>query len=601
MVRLLGILVALAALVHASPALAVDYAPAPPSGWHISQLSEPAWSYGPRFQDGVVVVSTGPADSRAFQAHCDVYRLRDEVSPGDSGAPATTVLRDCFQGVLFALDQGVILYGTQRPGTELDDQILDLYLRDLGSGAVTGLPLPTDLELNPNGPPRIDAGRVVWSQFGFQHEPEVMLYDIATGTAKKLSQGAEAQGAPDIDGDDVVWQAWNGVVHRVLYHNLSTGITRELAAGIPWTAALGPQVANGRVVWVTHEWIAPDDDRESLYLADLAAGTTQLVFSTPGSIEAALDGDLLVTSTRIGDEPLELVVRDLAAGTTRVLGDSLAPPLSFSVRDGMDAWEDVAPLPDDQGYLNRLLVYDSATGETVELAEGHGLWQPLVDRGRVLFVELVDSESSRLWLAEKEGTPLYDYYLDVAATDPYQEAILDFSERGLVSGYLTGTFRMFHPAYPLFRAQLAKILSNSLGLSVNEELTPSIPFTDLGPDDPGNLYPHEYVAAVGRAGLMQGYGANSFGPWNRLTRAQMVTVIVRALRALAPQSLETPPEGYVGSVLGVPAAHAENLRMAEFNGLLDGLQGFGPTWDVNDFARRGEVVQMLYEVQGAAE
>ena len=51
--------------------------------------------------------------------------------------------------------------------------------------------------------------------------------------------------------------------------------------------------------------------------------------------------------------------------------------------------------------------------------------------------------------------------------------------------------------------------------------------------------------------------------------------------------------GYVGTVHGAPTVHSTNLLIAEYNGLLDDLEGFGPSWDPNEFARRGEVVQLL--------
>ena len=190
-----------------------------------------------------------------------------------------------------------------------------------------------------------------------------------------------------------------------------------------------------------------------------------------------------------------------------------------------------------------------------------------------------------------------DVYLDVPADHPYRDAILDFSERGFVAGYLNGTFRTFHPGYPLLRAQMGKILSMSLGLSVYEEMSLA-PFGDLGLDDPGDLYPHEYAAAVYEAGLMQGYTDGGFGPWDRLTRAQMVTIVVRALRTRAPLTLANPPADYRGSLTGAPAVYAENLRAAEYNGLLDKIEGFGSSWYPNDYARRGEVIQLARERVG---
>lgn len=581
---------AMALLVSTAPpaAVASGFVPDPPDGWRIGELTEPAWSFHSSIGDGVAAVSTAPADSRAFQAHFDFYLLDRD----DAAGSAATVLRDYLQGLVFGLDGGLVLYGKQRPGTDLEEQILDLYVRDLGSGAVTKLPMGSGLELNPNGVPRIDRGHVVWSQFGFQHEPEIMMYDVAARSVRRLSQGDEAQGAPDIDGEDVVWQAWNGARHRILHCDLASGVVRELAAGISWTAGLSPQVDDGRAIWITHERVGALEERESLHLADLATGATRVVVTSPGHLEATLEGDLLVMATRIGDEPIRLVVRNLQTDTDAKLGDWFRPPLSFSIDDGMVAWEDVTPLPSGEGYDNRLLIFDSTTGKTTELASGRGLWRPVIDGRRVVFAESLDSVTGRLWVAEPEVASASDYYLDVPRDAPYRDAILDFTSGGFVSGYSAGAFRTFHADYPLLRAQLTKILVNALSLAVDEDMTCS--FADLGSDSAADLYPHEYVAAAVKAGLLKGYSTKEFGPWDQLTRAQMVTILVRAVQGLTTRTLIVPPEDYVGSVTGAPAVHAPNLLLAEYNGLLDDLIGYGPNWDPNSFARRGEVIELLY-------
>lgn len=596
-VMLLGAAVLVAS--PARPAQAVGYQPDPPAGWTVVPLTEPAWANEKAVGDGVVAVSTRPADVWAVDAWFDLYRLADDRGATPPAQPVTTILRDYLRGQVVTVDSGLVVYSSVRPGTDPAEGVFDIHIRDLGSGAITKLPVGA-----PNIPEIVaDAGRIVWSQWGFQHQPEIMLYDVATGTTTRLSEGPEAYRHPDIDGNDVVWQAWDGAEHRILHHDLATGVTRELAAGIPWMPELQPHVENGRVMWVQREWLdaAHTQWEEVLYLLDLATGTKEEVLSTGlpiAWVQAVLDGELLVTSVRQGDRPHDLVIRDLAAGTTRVLDDALEPPLSFSVDDGMVAWEDVTAhiAGGAETYHNRIMVFDAAAGTTRQLAVGSGLWQPRADNGRVVFTEWLDSENSRLWLATPDAAPPYDHFLDVPAASPYHEAILDFSAQGFVSGYLTGTFRTFHPAYPLLRAQLGKILSTSLGLAVDEQLSLPIPFRDLGADDPNDLYPHEYVAAATAAGLMQGYRPDAFGPWDRLTRAQMVTVVMRALETRAPHTLRMPPMGYVGTVHGAPTVRSTNLLLAEYNGLLDDLEGFGATWDPNEFARRGEVVQMLHGI-----
>jgi hypothetical protein len=74
-------------------------------------------------------------------------------------------------------------------------------------------------------------------------------------------------------------------------------------------------------------------------------------------------------------------------------------------------------------------------------------------------------------------------------------------------------------------------------------------------------------------------------------------MIVRAVKNVMPAgTLQTPPAGY-HSVFGVfDATHYPNMDVAEFNGLLDGLNGYGATWDPYADATRGEVAQIMWNV-----
>ena len=497
------------------------YVPDPPPGWSISLLGE-ARPADFRAEDGVLALPTGPLDERGWEQHYDFYRLTDQSSAG----PGATVLRDYIQGQLRDLDSGVALYRKARPGTAPDDPLFDLYARDLGSNRVTKLPVAPGTTAAGCA---VSGSTVVWSQWGFQHQPEILGYDLGLGAGFLISQNVDANGSPAIDGTDVVYDSWNGAQHRLLHYDLRTGETREVTAGIPGSTAVEAQVDSGRALWTERRWPGPEQYEETLYLADLRTHAKERIVSSTGILRAEVDGDLLVFSRQESSGAFVIEVRDLAAKTTKVLTGPDAVPGAFSVDEGSVVWQDVTRTSDGQGFDSRLKLYDALTGQVTELAAGGVLMQPVTDSGRVVFWEWDGPEHSRLWLAEKHEGPAPDFYLDVPASHPYRDAILDFTERGFVSGYLNGTFRTFHPGYPLLRAQMAKILSTSLGLSVYEEMSLA-PFGDLGPDDAGDLYPHEYAAAVYGAGLMQGYTNGDFGPWDRLTRAQMVTIVVRALR-----------------------------------------------------------------------
>ena len=121
------------------------------------------------------------------------------------------------------------------------------------------------------------------------------------------------------------------------------------------------------------------------------------------------------------------------------------------------------------------------------------------------------------------------------------------------------------------------------------------PFGDVqidGYDDP--LYPDNYVAVAAENEITVGTTSTTFSPWADISRAQVVTMIVRAaMDVLPPGLLNTPPDDYAGSLPDFTGVHAENLRVAEYNGLLDGLQGFGPSWNPYMPATRGETSQLL--------
>lgn len=578
------------------PELAPAAAASPPPGWHVTNLTPPTWAGQYLLRDGVLVASTELL-GRGEQILYDVYRLR---APGEGG-PVGTVLKGAVEGYVYALDEGLVVYGVTRPGTDPDAYMHDLYVRDLGSGATTKIPLPSDAILSPWGPPTVDGGIVVFSFYGGGREPEVTAFDTATGRLWTITPDPkEAHGSPFIDGDDVVWQAWNGQTHRVLHHDLRTGRTTQLAADLRWSPGLAPRVSDGRVVWVRGEWVTPVVREESVFLHDLRDGSTEMVDTVRGpraGATAQVSGDLLVTLLARDGVAFELAVRDLSTGSSRVLAE-LGPVDGGGVgpgtADGLFTWQESVELPGGSGYTGKILAYDAAGGTVETLAEGPRIGHPVTSLGRVVFSQWVDSVSSKLWLAERDDAPPYERFLDVPADAPYHDAILDFAARGLVAGYETGDLRTFHPRHPLRRAQLAKILVNALGLPVAEGMTP--PFRDLGPDPADDLYPHQYVAAATAAGLLKGYSATAFGPWAELTRAQMVTVLVRGVERLDAARLAEPPAWYTGSVTGAPPVHAANIRVAEYNGLLADLDGFGPGWDPNIYARRGEVVQALYSL-----
>ena len=185
--------------------------------------------------------------------------------------------------------------------------------------------------------------------------------------------------------------------------------------------------------------------------------------------------------------------------------------------------------------------------------------------------------------------PRAQQFSDVPASNPYYAQISDLSSRHVVNGFANGTFQ---PDAWVSRQQFAKMIVKTLGLPVSA--ADVCTFTDvdanLDPTDP--LYPDHYVAVCAANNITRGLKPDRhlFGPYNNLTRAQLITMVVRAA------DLADPPVGYSPPFPVFDDTHYPNARKAAYAGLLTGIQGMGPSYDFLAPASRGEVCDLLYNL-----
>lgn len=191
---------------------------------------------------------------------------------------------------------------------------------------------------------------------------------------------------------------------------------------------------------------------------------------------------------------------------------------------------------------------------------------------------------------------------DVPSHHPYAFAIQDLATRQIINGFADGSFQ---PDRPVTRQQFTKMVLLSLGVPVSEDDWPSrdVPFVDLGPDDPGSLYPHEYVAKAAVHHITNGKDATHFAPGDNISRAQVITMVVRAAQNLYPDTVSLPA-GPTDSPWGdFDPIHAQNAAVALVNGMLTGL-GADPSHPSGNLAAldpfgrmsRGEVAQVLHNL-----
>jgi hypothetical protein len=179
-------------------------------------------------------------------------------------------------------------------------------------------------------------------------------------------------------------------------------------------------------------------------------------------------------------------------------------------------------------------------------------------------------------------------FSDVSENNPYSSAISDLTAREIISGYQDGTFK---PDAPVWRQHFAKMIVLTFGLACTEADVCS--FTDVEKGGAGTSYPDNFIAVCAANEITLGTSAGHFSPTANISRAQLVTMVVRAATRLRPGSLAAPPSSFAGTLGPFDSTHGPTMLTAEFNGLLVGLVGFGASWDPWASASRGEVAQLL--------
>ncbi|MGI5939688.1 MAG: S-layer homology domain-containing protein [Thermoleophilia bacterium] len=186
------------------------------------------------------------------------------------------------------------------------------------------------------------------------------------------------------------------------------------------------------------------------------------------------------------------------------------------------------------------------------------------------------------------------FFLDVTPGGPYSEAVDALAEVGVVDGYGDGKFGLMNL---VLRQQFTKMMAKTLDLSAPDL---PMPFVDVeeGLSETDPMYPSGYVAMCWAAGITKGKDATHFAPYENMTRHQLVTMAVRSVQS----RLKAPPEDWTGTFPSDDPIHGANVRLAEYNGLLDDVT-FGRLttppcyWlGLGVSASRGECAGVLYNV-----
>ena len=173
---------------------------------------------------------------------------------------------------------------------------------------------------------------------------------------------------------------------------------------------------------------------------------------------------------------------------------------------------------------------------------------------------------------------------DVPIGYRFHNAIQYLAQRAIVGGYAD---ERFGPDDPVKRAQMAKIAVLALGVhdqpvtNQADPTFPDVPYT-------GELYPFDYVEEAAEQGIVTGYTTGLFGPYDDISRIQLIRIAVRAAGA----TLAEPPAGYNTGFVDTPAGDEAVVAKAKFNGLIGGTTP--TTLDPYAVATRGHVAQIIY-------
>ena len=174
---------------------------------------------------------------------------------------------------------------------------------------------------------------------------------------------------------------------------------------------------------------------------------------------------------------------------------------------------------------------------------------------------------------------------DVPANHRYHDAIMGMARAAYVNGYGDGRFG---PDDLVKRQQFAKMIALAAHLAVTEAMTS--PFTDLPADNPDDLFPNEYIAAVAAAHITTGITPTTFDPGASIKFAQVVTMVTR----FAAPYLPPVPETYVPPFNDFDATHYPWARVAAYYGLLEGI---ATPYDWYRAATRGECAQVIWNME----
>ncbi|MHB8840565.1 MAG: S-layer homology domain-containing protein [Candidatus Aquicultor sp.] len=119
------------------------------------------------------------------------------------------------------------------------------------------------------------------------------------------------------------------------------------------------------------------------------------------------------------------------------------------------------------------------------------------------------------------------HFSDLGISHWAQSCVSALVERGIIEGYKDGSFR---PAATVTRAEFVKMICLAQGWTLIDPAAPS--FNDI----PSGTWEFKYVETAKAHNAISGYPDGNFGATNKITRAEIVVIITKAMNLTASAS-----------------------------------------------------------------
>lgn len=129
-------------------------------------------------------------------------------------------------------------------------------------------------------------------------------------------------------------------------------------------------------------------------------------------------------------------------------------------------------------------------------------------------------------LGLNEGAVVSTSFKDLPATSPYYQAVGALFNRNIIGGYSDGTFR---PNATLKRSEIAKMLTLAFELDVSNVMKTKFEDVNVISD----VATKRYIQTLIDYSITAGTTTTTFSPYGTLTRGQLATFIARSMDAVA--------------------------------------------------------------------